>query len=83
MKCLRHGNDLESFRDWYSSTLSWRLENDYHARESYWSESFAVGDGDWISGLYKEFDFKRKRIRIVGELPTQVEEEAATYYIEG
>jgi putative transposase len=83
MKCLRHGADLDGFRDWYSATLNDRLDTAYHAREAYWSESFAVGDPDWISGVYDEFGFKRKKIRSTDGQPLRVEEEAATYYIEG
>ena len=82
-KVIGNGDDVDAFRDWYSSTLSWRLENEYHAREAYWSEAFAVGDADWISKLYKEFDFKRKKIGFAKDLPTKVDEESSIYYIEG
>ena len=33
-----------------------------HAREAYWTEAFAVGDPDWLKGVYSKFKFKRKKI---------------------
>lgn len=83
LKCLGHEGDPDTFRDWYAATLNQRLETDYHAREAYWSEAFAVGDADWISGLYDEFGFKRKKIRPVEVSSGTVEDAAASYYIEG
>ena len=67
----------------YAATLRERLESNYHSREAYWSEAFAVGDPEWIAGVYDEFGFKRKKIRAAEGGFLQVEEDVATYYIEG
>ena len=83
LKCLRHGDDVDGFRRWYLATLTERLESAYHAREAYWKEAFAVGDPDWISGIYDEFGFKRKKIRSAAGSSSGVAEEVSTYYIEG
>ncbi len=83
LKCLGNGNDLKQFRAWYLPTLEQVLNQSYHAREAYWSEAFAVGDSDWLAGVYNEFGFKRKRIRKVEFPADSVAEGSEFYYIEG
>lgn len=87
LKCLMM-DSLVNFQRWYKLTLAEKVAGVKHGREAHWSEAVAVGDPDWLEGVYKKFKFKRKKIRPVYETNDQVEspmvsESETVYYIEG
>ncbi len=87
--------DICSFREWYLGTLKENLGGRAQVREPYWSEAFAVGNPDWLQRIYKQFDFRRKKILSSPSALVphndgateadgwQLAESPATYYIEG
>ena len=63
IKCLGHEDgDVEAFHRWYTDTLTDKLAAGRQVREPYWSQAFAVGERMWLEDIYKQFNFKRKRI---------------------
>ena len=86
LRCLGNGHNLEEFRTWYTNTLQDLVLQGYHCREAYWSNAYAVGDADWLSGIYDEMGLRRKRIlpAVQNEnLGMTVGEAVEAYYIEG
>jgi len=87
LNCLMMDN-LVNFHSWYKSTLAEMVRKTKHSRKPYWTESIAVGDPDWIEGVYKKFKLKRTKIKHVYEInqddkSSMVSESEAVYYIEG
>lgn len=89
VKCLGLGN-WENFQRWYKKTLQSTLQKHYHARQAFWSKSFAVGDKEWLQEIYRKEGFKRKEIIPVSfaqqesrEKLYEARESQAVYYIEG
>jgi putative transposase len=89
LKCLGMDN-WENFREWYKKTLQSTLQRHYRARQAFWSNSFAVGDREWLQDIYRREGFKRKKILPVSfdktETPDnlyEVRESQAVYYIKG
>ncbi len=83
LKCLGNGHDLEQFRAWYMKTLTNLVAEGYHCRESYWSAAYAVGDAGWLSSVYDEIGFRRKRILQAIQGENVFGEKNEVYYIEG
>ncbi len=83
LKCLNNGHDQERFRSWYLNTLSRLVADKYQCREPYWSEAYAVGDPDWLSGIYDEIGLRRQRIMQAVRNESMVGEASEVYYIEG
>jgi putative transposase len=87
LNCLMM-DSLANFQRWYKLTLAEKVAGVKYAREAHWSEAVAVGDPDWLKGVYKKFKFKNKKIRQVYEVNEKDEtpmvgEPEAVYYIEG
>ena len=61
VKCLSSGT-YENFLNWYKKTLLKKVQSEYRARQAFWSNSFAVGDKEWLQGIYRREGFKRKQI---------------------
>ena len=83
LKCLCNGHDFEQFRTWYLNTLTNLVSEGYLCREPYWSEAYAVGEANWLNGIYDEMGLKRKRILQAVEAENMVGETEEVYYIEG
>jgi len=59
----------------------------------FWTESYAVGERDWLASVYDHFNFKRKKIISTCEYPeigidelpqgNAVREPEITWYIQG
>jgi len=89
VKCLMAGN-FENFQAWYKKTLMNKVELNYHARQVFWSKSFAVGDQTWLQDIYRREKFKRKKIilrtfdnRETYDNVYEAKESQAVYFIEG
>lgn len=82
LKCLENGHDPEAFREWYVRTLNQLVTSAYHVREPFWSNAFAVGDSEWLTGIYNEYGFQRKRIRKAEHVSDAVSDGSELYYIE-
>jgi len=100
LTCLGGSSDLDGFRKWYMSTLQQKASrvliarvNNKNSREHFWTESYAVGERDWLASVYDHFNFKRKKIITTCEYPeigidepplgNAVREPEISYYIQG
>ena len=53
LKCLGHAGDKAGFADWYGKTLDDYVKSHHHAREPFWTESFAIGSEEWLGGMVR------------------------------
>ena len=53
LKCLGHKGEKEEFKKWYERTLEDYIKSNYHARETIWTESLAIGNKEWLLKLGK------------------------------
>ena len=53
LECLGHRGETEEFGKWYKMTLEDYIGRNYHARESVWTESLAIGSREWLLKLGK------------------------------
>jgi putative transposase len=61
IKCLGM-RTFEDFQLWYTKTLQKIIKEQYLAKESFWSNSIAVGNEDWVNEIYIKQGLKRKKI---------------------
>ena len=85
-QCLCMGENPNSFIKWYKAMLEEKIESIYRVPESHRMEAYAIGDEDWLKGIYKALGFKNKKIPPVTFPSTKISEmqdSQSSYFIEG
>ncbi|HBC87580.1 MAG TPA: transposase [Lentisphaeria bacterium] len=81
-----HGSEKE-FTEWYERTLEDKIKAGELSRESFWTESLAVGDREWVKGIAGRIHVGSKELSKTETSSSgkslKVREEAASYFIKG
>ena len=85
-QCLQMMEDPNGFVNWYRATLEEKIKRTYRVREPYWTEAYAIGNEDWLRGIYKILGFKNKKIlplNYTGAEKSEFHDSQSSYFIQG
>ena len=79
---LGHQEDEAKLSAWFMRTMDEKVDG-YHTRESWWSESMAVGDAEWIRALSGKISGSTKKIeRISSDYGIEINEDSISYRLQ-